>query len=199
LPTRGFGVAAELNPAREQLHPYLPDPLDARLGRRDVVEGLASRVDQLHPCPVDTCQSDTDSPAVALHGIRHNTRTSAARSTLGQKSSEGSSAGMRSETAVRRRRTAVAAGQGNNSRVFAQVNRGIVGLAGLEPAASSLSGFCPRLVSPGLHRWPGRTTCRWGPLETVVNRSDPMGCGPNVDQAARWRMFMLPAIAALRG
>jgi hypothetical protein len=108
LPTRGFGVAAKLNPAREQLHPYLPDPLDARLGRRDVVEGLASRVDQLHPFPVDVCQSDTDSPAVALHGIRHNTRTSAARSTLGQKSSEDSSAGMRSKTAMRRRPCGVA-------------------------------------------------------------------------------------------
>jgi hypothetical protein len=37
------------------------------------------------------------------------------------------------------------------------------------------------------------------PLETVANRLDPMGCGPNVDQAARWRTFKLPAIAALRG
>jgi hypothetical protein len=31
---------------------------------------------------------------------------------------------------------------------------------------------------------PARTTYRWRPLETVANRSAPMACGPNVDQAA---------------
>jgi hypothetical protein len=37
------------------------------------------------------------------------------------------------------------------------------------------------------------------PLETVADRSVPMACGPNVDQAARRRTFVLSAIAALRG
>ena len=68
---------------------------------------------------------------------------------------------------------------------FPQLNRGVVGLAGLEPAASSLSGFCPGRVSPGSRLQPARTTYRWRPLETVTNRSAPMGCGPNVDQARR--------------
>jgi hypothetical protein len=36
------------------------------------------------------------------------------------------------------------------------------------------------------------------PLATVASRSVPLACGPNVDHAARWRTFMLPAIAALR-
>ena len=34
------------------------------------------------------------------------------------------------------------------------------------------------------------------PLETVANRSDPMACGPNVDQAALRRAFMRPASSA---
>jgi hypothetical protein len=37
------------------------------------------------------------------------------------------------------------------------------------------------------------------PLETVASRSVPIACGPNVDQAARRRTFVLSAIAALRG
>jgi hypothetical protein len=48
---------------------------------------------------------------------------------------------MRSETAVRRRRTEATAIEGDHWRVFLQVNPGVVGLAGLEPAASSLSGI----------------------------------------------------------
>jgi hypothetical protein len=43
-------------------------------------------------------------------------------------------------------------------------------------------GSAPGPVSPGSHLAPGRTTYRWRPLETVVNRSAPMACGPNVDQ-----------------
>jgi hypothetical protein len=41
----------------------------------------------------------------------------------------------------------------------------------------------PGPVSAGPHLRPARTTYRWRPLETVANRSAPMGCGPNVDQA----------------
>jgi hypothetical protein len=37
-------------------------------------------------------------------------------------------------------------------------------------------------VSAGSRRQPARTTSRWRPLETVANRSEPMACGPNVDQ-----------------
>jgi hypothetical protein len=44
---------------------------------------------------------------------------------------------VRSETAVRRRRTAAAAVKGDHGRVLPQVKAGVVGLAGLEPAASS--------------------------------------------------------------
>jgi hypothetical protein len=54
---------------------------------------------------------------------------------------EDSSAGMRSETALRRRRTAADTVEGDNSRVLPQVRGGVVGLAGLEPATSSLSGI----------------------------------------------------------
>jgi hypothetical protein len=46
---------------------------------------------------------------------------------------------MRSETAVRRRPTRVAAIDETTERAFPQVNPGVVGLAGLEPAPSSLS------------------------------------------------------------
>src|SRR4030095_7699028 len=55
------------------------------------------------------------------------------------KSSEDSSAGMRSRTAVRRPRTEATAIEGDHRQAFPQVNCGVVGLAGLEPAASSLS------------------------------------------------------------
>ena len=49
--------------------------------------------------------------------------------------------GMRSDTAVRRRRAEATATERNHGRAFPQVNPGAVGLAGLEPAASSLSGI----------------------------------------------------------
>jgi hypothetical protein len=45
--------------------------------------------------------------------------------------------GMRSETAMPRRSTATIAIKDDNRRAFLQVNPGVVGLAGLEPAASS--------------------------------------------------------------
>jgi hypothetical protein len=44
-------------------------------------------------------------------------------------------------------------------------------------------GSAPGLVSPGWHLRPGRTMYRWRPLETVRNRSTPMACGSDVDQA----------------
>ena len=45
---------------------------------------------------------------------------------------------------------------------------------------SSLSGFCMRACFP----WMAPATCaNDGPLETVANRSVPLACGPNVDQA----------------
>jgi hypothetical protein len=43
-------------------------------------------------------------------------------------------------------------------------------------------GSAPGLVSPGWDLRPGRMY-RWRPLETARNRSAPMACGPNVDQA----------------
>jgi hypothetical protein len=44
-------------------------------------------------------------------------------------------------------------------------------------------GSAPGPVCAGSRLPPARTTYRWRPLETVANRSAPMGCGPNVDQA----------------
>ena len=44
-------------------------------------------------------------------------------------------------------------------------------------------GSAPGPVSAGSRLPPARTTYRWRPLETVANRSAPMACGPNVDQA----------------
>jgi hypothetical protein len=67
---------------------------------------------------------------------------------------------------------------------------------------SSLSGFCTRACFPRI----GPASCaNDGPLETVANRSVPMACGPNVDQAAvpvrsglsSWRTYS-PRIAQLR-
>ena len=49
--------------------------------------------------------------------------------------------GMRSDTAVQRRRAEAAAIERSHGRAFPQVDPGVVGLAGLEPAASSLSGI----------------------------------------------------------
>src|SRR5215218_1088633 len=48
---------------------------------------------------------------------------------------------MRSATDVRRRRTEPAAVEGDDRRLLSQVRTNVVGLAGLEPAASSLSGI----------------------------------------------------------
>jgi hypothetical protein len=50
---------------------------------------------------------------------------------------------MRSETAVRRRTVGAAAIEGGNRQAFPQLKASVsvVGLAGLEPAASSLSGI----------------------------------------------------------
>ena len=45
-------------------------------------------------------------------------------------------------------------------------------------------GSPPGLVFSESHLPPARTTYRWRLLDTVANRSTPMGCGPNVDQAA---------------
>jgi hypothetical protein len=55
------------------------------------------------------------------------------------KSPENSGVGMRSETAVHRCLTEASAIEGDHRQAFPQVNPGVVGLAGLEPAASSLS------------------------------------------------------------
>jgi hypothetical protein len=46
-------------------------------------------------------------------------------------------AGMRSPTAMRRRHREAAAVKSDSGRAFPQVKAGMVGLAGLEPAASS--------------------------------------------------------------
>ena len=50
------------------------------------------------------------------------------------------------------------------------------------PRPHPYQGSAPGPVSAGSRRQPARTTYRWRPLETVANRSAPMGCGPNVDQ-----------------
>jgi hypothetical protein len=55
-------------------------------------------------------------------------------------SSEDSNAGMRSKSAMRRRGTGATAIKETNESVSAR-QTGVVGLAGLEPAASSLSGI----------------------------------------------------------
>ena len=55
-------------------------------------------------------------------------------------------AGIRSKTAVRRRRTGAGAIARDNGLAFAQVSHGVVGLTGLEPAASSLSEIDSRAL-----------------------------------------------------
>jgi hypothetical protein len=70
--------------------------------------------------------------------------------------------------------------QRRSPRPLPQVNTNVAGLAGLEPAASSLSGFCPRAC---FRRIAPATCANDLPLETIANRSAPMACGPNVDQA----------------
>jgi hypothetical protein len=60
-----------------------------------------------------------------------------------------------------------------------ELRKWLAGLPGLEPGTSSLSGFCTRVCFPRI----APATCTSDvPLETVVNRSAPMACGPNVDQ-----------------
>jgi hypothetical protein len=49
--------------------------------------------------------------------------------------------------------------------------------------AHPYQGSAHRLVFPGWHLRPGRTMNCWRPLETVTNRSAPMACGPDMDQA----------------
>jgi hypothetical protein len=71
---------------------------------------------------------------------RRPARPAADPEPLNRKSSEDSSGRMRSETAVRRRLTGPATSS-DDARALAQVNLGVVGLAGLEPAASFLSGI----------------------------------------------------------
>jgi hypothetical protein len=51
----------------------------------------------------------------------------------------------------------------------------LVGLPGLEPGTSSLSGFCTRAC---YRRIAPVTWANDIPLETVANRSIPMACGP---------------------
>jgi hypothetical protein len=63
----------------------------------------------------------------------------ACRSTLDRNRLGGSNARMRSETAVRKQLLGAAAIENDHRRAFPQLNSGVVGLAGLEPAASSLS------------------------------------------------------------
>jgi single-stranded DNA-binding protein len=56
-------------------------------------------------------------------------------------------------------------------------------------ATSSLSGFC----TPGrFHRISSATWASDIPLEIAANRSEPMGCGPNVDQAGAPRSAIRP-------
>ena len=62
----------------------------------------------------------------------------ACRSTLDRNRLGGSNARMRSETAVRKLLGAAAI-ENDHRRAFPQLNSGVVGMAGLEPAASSLS------------------------------------------------------------
>ena len=69
--------------------------------------------------------------------VRRHTRPGARRSTLHPWIPLASSTGTGSETAVRRRLTETTAIEGDQRQVFPQVNAGVVGLAGLEPAPSS--------------------------------------------------------------
>jgi hypothetical protein len=55
------------------------------------------------------------------------------------------------------------------------------------PGPHPYQGSAREPVSAGSRLQPARTTYRWRPLETVGNRSAPMACGPDVDQARRSR------------
>jgi hypothetical protein len=54
---------------------------------------------------------------------------------------------------------------------------------GWPQAMSHLSGFCTRACFP---RIAPATCANDVPLETVADRSVPLACGPNVDQAIAW-------------
>jgi hypothetical protein len=73
--------------------------------------------------------------------VCRHTRPGARRSTLDPWIRLASSAGMGSETAVRRRLTGEETIAVYYRRVFPQLKASVVGLAGLEPAASSLSAI----------------------------------------------------------
>jgi hypothetical protein len=69
-------------------------------------------------------------------------------------------------------------------------NSGVVGLPGLEPGTILIRVLCTGLFPEdraGNLRERPTVGDRWRPLETVANRSAPMACGPNVDQAHRAR------------
>jgi hypothetical protein len=71
---------------------------------------------------------------------------------------------------ARRWRRAAAIGD-DNGPAFLQVNASVVGLAGLEPAPSSLSGFCPRAC---FRRIAPATCANDLPLETAGDRCEPL-------------------------
>jgi hypothetical protein len=73
-------------------------------------------------------------------------------------------------------------------------NAGFVGQAGLDPAPSPLSGF---YTGPRFARIAPVTCAIDIPQETVVNRSAPMACGPNVDCAHRARGAAALRLAAI--
>ena len=96
---------------------------------------------QIRPWPsqrnADTAQALSTTTAVSALAVTLDREPPALRST--RTCSEDSSAGMRSKTAMRRRRTRASPWKGTKGECFPQVGIGVVGLAGLEPAASSLS------------------------------------------------------------
>ena len=55
---------------------------------------------------------------------------------------------MRSDTAMRRRRSGATANNSYHRRAFPQLNVSVVGLGGVEPPTSSSSGFCPGACFP---------------------------------------------------
>jgi hypothetical protein len=112
---------------------------------------------------------------------------------LDPQSSADCSAGMRSEIAVRRRLTGAAEIDGDYGLAFPQVNPLSWAWLDLNQRPHPYQGSAPGLVSPGWDLRPGRTMYGWRPLETARNRSAPMACGPNVDQARS-----LAGAAALR-
>jgi hypothetical protein len=106
----------------------------ARTTRR----GLPSA--KAHATDIKNTTLSRSAPRATLHPSPYTGWQPPRRPTLDLKSSEDSSAGMRSETAVHRPLTGVTAIEGDTGRAAPQVNSGVVGLAGLEPA-SSLSGI----------------------------------------------------------